>query len=273
MRPSITISIALAFVLVLATRSRAFELASELTVGPNFLYRTTDVSGELCDGRLELGGGYTMVSDFHDVRFGGQALIAAHGSWISGTLAGSWGPSQAGRGWATVAPEGELHFELGRVTLDGALEVTLRRADAALFRKIVPIDQLQLRAQVALAIDERWRVELVGLRSFYDPDLALPALRRADAGLSVTTAGRPERWAVDLRGGRTFKHRLGAEFGLAWVMYADDRGHALVPRLALRGGPWRGVSVELSGELALGVERAARDPPRPMGGLKLAYER
>lgn len=268
-----SISIAFALVLALAARSRAFELTSDLTVGPSFLYRTTDVAGELCDGRLGLGGGYTIVSDFHDVRFGGQAQVAVHGSWISGTLAGSWGPSQAGRGWATLAPEGELHFELGRVTLDGALEVTLRRADAAVRRKMVPIDQLQLRAQVALAIDERWRFELTGLRSFYDPDLAQPSLKRAEAGLSVSLAGRPERWAVELRGGRSFKHRLGAELGLAWVMYADDRGHALVPRLALRGGAWRGVSVELSGELVVGIERAARDPLRPMGGLKLAYER
>jgi hypothetical protein len=273
MRSSISIAIAFALVLVLAARSRAFELTSELTVGPNFLYRTTDVEGELCDGRLGLGGGYTMVSDFHDVRFGGQALIAVHGSWISGTLAGSWGPSQAGRGWATVAPQGELHFELGRVVLDGALEVTLRRADAALRHKIVAVDQLQLRAQIAVTLDERWHLEVAALRSFYDPDLALPSLRRADAGLSVTLAGRPERWAVDLRGGRSFNKKLGAELGLAWVMYADDRGHALVPRLALRGGPWRGVSVELSGDVAIGVERAVHDPPRAMGGLKLAYER
>src|SRR5581483_10116518 len=190
------VAIVFACACALPLRVRAFEVTSDLSIGPGFLYRTTDVEGELCGGRLALGGGYTMVSDFHDVRFGGQAMIAARGSWLSGTLAGSWGPSQQGRGWATLAPSGALHFEHGRVTLDGEFEITLRRADAKTRRSIVSIDQLQLRAQVAILVDARWRAELTGLRSFYDPDLADRGLTRADAGLMVSVAGRPERWAI-----------------------------------------------------------------------------
>jgi hypothetical protein len=153
------------------------------------------------------------------------------------------------------------------------LEITLRRADAATHRKIVAIDQLQLRAAIAILVDERWRAELIGLRSFYDPDLADRGLKRADAGLMVTVAGRPERWAIAARIGRSLPKQLGVEGGLGWVIYADGRGSALTPRAAIRAGPWRGFSVEVSGEVVVGVERAAREPVRGLAGLKLGYER
>ncbi len=202
--------------LLIASSARAISVASDLSIGPGFLWRASNVEGELLDGRLGLGGGYTMVSDFHDVRFGAQALVAAHGERWSAQLAGSWGPKQGGRGWATLAPSGSLHFAWTRLALDGEVELTLRRADAAMGRAITPIDQLQARAQLGLAIDERWRAEAWGVVSFYDPDLSRWPFNIADAGLLVTMAGRPERWAVGVRGGRNIGRTVGVELGFAW---------------------------------------------------------
>jgi hypothetical protein len=266
-------SLVLCALLLAAPMVRAFEVESDLTIGRGFLYRTTDVDGEVLDGRLALGGGYTMVSDFRDVRFGAQARVAIHGERVSAQLAASWGPKQKQRGWSTLAPSIAMHIERGRAVLDGELELVWRRADAALRRAIESIDQIQLRAELRLAIDERWRVGLLALVSFYDPDLGHGRLRYADAGLAVTLAGRPERWALSAKLGRSLGRWFALESGLAGVVYADGRGAAVVPRAAIRGGPWRGFSVETSVDLVLRVDRAARDPPRALGGLALGYER
>ncbi|HJU24241.1 MAG TPA: hypothetical protein VJ891_17185, partial [Casimicrobiaceae bacterium] len=241
-----------ALLLLLGSTSHAIEIANDLSIGPSFLYDTTDVDAELVDGQLLLGGGYTAVSDFRDVRFGGQARVGWSRAWFTAVVEGSWGPSQRARGWATLAPKVSGHFELRRVTLDGELETTLRRTDAALGRWIRSIDQLQLRAELDATIDQHWELGVTGYRSFYDPDLARPSLRRADLGFAVTLAGRPERWAISGRARRAFR-KWAVESGVAGVWYADGRGAAIVPRVMIRAGPFRRFTVETSGEVAIGL--------------------
>jgi hypothetical protein len=263
--------VVLSIVVVLAPAVRAFEIASELSIGRDFVHQTIDASGDVVDGRLALGGGATMSGGFGDLRFGAHARVELRGARWSAAVAGSWAPAQRGRGWATVTPSGALHFERERVDVDVAAEVTLRRADAMRVGHAFPIDQLQARAQVDVAIDERWEAGAGGIVSFYDPDPAARALRGADLGLSITLAGRAERWAASVRAARRLPKHVAVEVGFAWVAYADGRGGAAVPRASIRAGPWRGVSVETSGDVIVGT--AARDGVGGTAGVRLGYER
>jgi hypothetical protein len=257
--------------LLIARRASSFELDSDLSIGPGFVHQTLDAEGELADGLVGLGGGATMVGAFHDLRFGGQAKISISRSWLSGTLSGSWGPPQRGRGWATLEPQGAVHVERGRVVLDGELAVLLRRADAALRRRPLSIDQMQLRAEVTALIDEQWEVAISGLRSFYNPDPALRRLRGADLGLFISIGAQPELWAAMARVGRKLAAHLTVSLGLGWMDYAKGRGSAILPRATIRAGPWRGFSVEASGEVHVPLQ--TRERTGGLFGLKLAYER
>jgi hypothetical protein len=65
---------------------------------------------------------------------------------------------------------------------------------------------------------------------------------------------------------------LSAVLDLSGVSYADGRGGATVPKVGLRGGPWKGFRVSGSIELVVGVGGAAGEPLREIGGLEVAYE-
>jgi hypothetical protein len=151
--------------------------------------------------------------------------------------------------------------------------VLLRRIDAASRRRVLELDQLQLHASGDVTLDDRWRFGVVALYSFYGPDPSAPALRDLDLGLAVTLAGRPERWAVGGSLSRRAHRVVWCDVGAAGVVYADGTGAAIVPRAGLRLGPWRGVSVGASFEVAVGIGGAAHDPLREIGGVELELER
>src|SRR5262249_45535012 len=89
----------------------------------------------------------------------------------------------------------------------------------------------------------------------------------ADAGLAVTLAGKPERWAVGVRGGRRLTPRWKIDLGLFGVAFADGQGGALVPKVAARAGPWRWITLEASVELVANLRIS--EPMRWIGGLGL----
>jgi hypothetical protein len=257
-------------VLVCAT-ARAVEVESDLSIGEDFVHATTDVAAELHD-ELRLGAGATLAGTFTDQRWGAQVLVGLVGERLSMNLRAAWAPKQAGRGWLALTPELGLHFALGRLVLDGQAQLTARRSDAHTRRGPVPVDQLQLGGELTATVDERWELIVGALGSFYDPDLAAPKLRGADLGLAVTLAGRPEDWAVVVRGARRVGW-LRVELGFTGIAFAADRGTAVVPRAAARVGPFGGLSVEAALDLVLDTDARARDPVRPMGGLTLTWER
>jgi hypothetical protein len=246
--------------------ARAVEVDAEVVGGTGFLYATTNVKQALLDDRLTLGAGYALVSDLHAARHGARALAELElGPFGAGLLVG-WAPPQGGRGWAELELGGSHRLERGRVAVENRADVLLRRADLGVRAAVVPVGQLQLRLSSTLTVDERWHVETWGALSFYDHDLDGRALRGAELGALVTMGGRPERWALGVRGGRLFRSRWRVEGGLGWMALAAGRGGAWLPRLALRSGPWRWFTVEASLELASGGE--ARGPPvRWFGGL------
>jgi hypothetical protein len=256
-----------------ASIGRAFEARSELTMGREFVFLTSELEVELIDGQLALGGGITMVSDYTIERYGAQALIAYRGEHASAGVAAAFGPRQEGRGWASLDPQGELRFTIGRWSLHAEGGVLLRRVDAEAKRARIAVDQLQLHAAFEMGRDERWRVGAFALYSFYDPDPAVPALRDLDLGLAVTLGGRPERWAAGGHVAVRTVGRLWVELGAAGVVYADGRGAAVVPRAVVRVVAWRGVSVSGSLDLVVGIDQAARQGMREIGGLELEYER
>jgi hypothetical protein len=253
--------------------ARAVEVHGEVTAGREFVYATSDVEAELVDGQLALGGGLTLVSDYAIERYGAQALIEYRGDRVSAGVAADFGPRQAGRGWASLDPHAELERAVGRWHFHADGGVLLRRVDASARRHIVSIDQLQLHAAADVTLDDRWRLSVLALYSFYGPDPAAPSLRDLDLGLAVTLAGRPERWAAG--GALAIRAHSGVwcELGAAGVVYADGHGAAIVPRAVLRLGPWRGVSVAAALELVVGAANAAGEPLREIGGLELGYER
>ncbi|HEX8953118.1 MAG TPA: hypothetical protein VF945_14790, partial [Polyangia bacterium] len=157
--------------------------------------------------------------------------------------------------------------------LHGELGVLLRRIDAEARRRATSVDQLQLHAAGDVTLDERWRLGVLALYSFYDPDPAARGLRELDLGLAVTLAGRPERWAVGASLARRAHRAVWCELGAAGVAYADGHGAAIVPRAALRLGAWRGFGVTTSLELVVGLGAAAGEPVREIGGLELEYTR
>jgi hypothetical protein len=268
-----TLALTIALLASGATQARAVELRSELTIGREFVFLTNDLEVELLDGQLALGGGVTMVSDYVHERYGAQALIEYRGDHVAFGVAAAFGPRQERRGWASVDPHAEGQLTIGRWHLRGDGGVLMRRIDAAAGRMLLSLDQLQLHVAGDLTLDERWRGSFFGLYSFYGPDPSAAALRDLDLGLAVTLAGRPERWAVGGAVARRAARRLWLELGAAGVAYADGRGGAIVSRAVMRLGAWRGVTVGASFDVVVGVEAAAHEPRREIGGLELDYER
>jgi hypothetical protein len=256
-----------------STKVHALEVRSEVTVGRDFAYLTNDVGAELLDGQLGLGGGMTMVSDFINERYGAQGLIEYRGEKITAGLEASFGPRQLARGWATLDPHVELHFEVDRWLLRGQGGVLLRRVDATAQHKPFAVDQLQLHLDLEASFDDCWLVGAFALYSFYDPDPAQRALRGFDLGLAITLAGRPERWAVGGRIGARLVSWLRAEIGIAGVSFVDGTGNAIVPRIVLRLGPWRGFSISTSLDVAVNVADESPDQVREIAGIELGFER
>ncbi|HEX6838071.1 MAG TPA: hypothetical protein VF334_15945 [Polyangia bacterium] len=268
-----TLAVLLALFAFHRSIARAVEVRSELTAGREFVFLTNDVEVELLDGQLALGGGLTLVGDYAIERYGAQALVEWRGEHASAGVAATFGPRQAGRGWASLDPHAEVERTVGRWRLRADAGVLLRRIDAALRRRPIAVDQLQLHAAGDVTLDDRWRLGLFALYSFYDPEPSAPSLQGLDLGLAVTLAGRPERWAAGASVARRAHRAVWCELGAAGVVYADGQGAAMVPRAVLRLGPWRGVSVAAALDLVVGAAGATAEPLRAIGGLELGYER
>jgi hypothetical protein len=271
MRRMLAVAIALA-----ASRglpAHAVDVRSEVTAGREFVFWTNDLEVELADGQLALGGGVTVVSDYAIERYGAQALVEYRGEHVAAGVAASFGPRQNGRGWASLDPHVEMSRTHGRWGWRADGGVLLRRVDAQARRRLLDLNQLQLHASADVTFDERWRLGVLALYSFYDPDPAAADLRDLDLGLAVTLAGKPERWAVGGSLARRVTRSVWCEVGAAGVVYADGGGTAVVPRAVLRLGAWRGVSVGASFEVVVGAGSSRTDPLREIGGLELEYER
>lgn len=266
----------LTFVIAIVSREAfagSVDVRSEVTAGREFIFWTNDLEVEVADGQLALGGGVTLVSDYSIERYGAQALVEYRGDHVAAGVAATFGPRQSGRGWASLDPHVETSWARGRWRwrVDGGL--LLRRIDAQARRHLVDLDQLQLHASADVTLDDRWRLGVVALYSFYDPDPAARDLRGLDLGLAVTLAGKPERWAAGGSLARRIGRAVWCEVGAAGVVYADGSGGAIVPRAMLRFGAWRGVSVGASFEVAVAVQSTRVEPVREIGGLELDYER
>lgn len=253
--------------------AHAVDVRSEVTAGREFVFWTNDLEVELADGQLALGGGVTVVSDYAIERYGAQALVEYRGEHVAAGVAASFGPRQNGRGWASLDPHVEMSRTHGRWGWRADGGVLLRRVDAQARRRLLDLNQLQLHASADVTFDERWRLGVLALYSFYDPDPAAADLRDLDLGLAVTLAGKPERWAVGGSLARRVTRSVWCEVGAAGVVYADGGGTAVVPRAVLRLGAWRGVSVGASFEVVVGAGSSRTDPLREIGGLELEYER
>jgi hypothetical protein len=275
----------LAVVIVLALPSpppaRALEVESDLSMGREFAWLTTDLHLAVGDDLLTVGAGFALQSDWARTRAGARALVDIDREQFSvGVLLG-FAPAQAGRGWAELSPHGALRFTLPHVELEAEGRLTVRHVDAGLragpstahAAHVAPIDQLRLEGELTATFDERWHLSLLLVYSFYDRDLAAPALAGADLGPAVALAGGPERWAVAARAGPRIGRLVRIEAGLAGVAFADGRGGAVVPRVVLRIGPVRGFTVEPSAELVVPLARAGGDAPHVLGGMSLTYER
>lgn len=268
-----TLALAVALLASRATAAHAVDVRSELTLGREFVFLTNDLEVEVADGQLALGGGITLVSDYSLERYGAQAMIEYRGEHVSAGVAGTFGPRQSGRGWASIDPRVDAQRTWGRWRLHGDGGVLLRRIDASARRTLIDLDQLQLHVAGDVTLDDRWRAEIFALYSFYGPDPASPSLRNLDLGLAVTLAGKPERWAVGGMLARRVAKWLWLEGGAAGVAYADGSGAAIVPRAVARLGAWGGVSVATSCELVVGVGAASGETLREIAGLELEYER
>ena len=256
------------FLLLVARTGHAIEVDGEVEAGGDFLYAQSTARAELADGRVAIGGGTEVVSDYKTARAGGEAVVDAVGEWLAGGLGVGYAPRRQGRGWLWLEPHGTLRREREHWSIEGELGAKLRRADAGVARSTISIDQIQLRAEGRFSAGA-WSVGLRALYSFYDPDPARLG-RGFDGGLLITVADRPERWAVLVDGARQLRGvRLGA--GLGAVGYADGRGTVLVPRAAVKLGPFRGVSPGISVDVVLAT--VGPPEPRPFGGLTLEYER
>jgi hypothetical protein len=186
---------------------------------------------------------------------------------------GGWAPAQSGRGWAEVQPHATLSFAREDVEVESMVGLKLRRADVGLGRTVLPVGQLQLASELAIAIDERWRLAIEGLLSFYDRDLAARRWKRAETGLLVTVAGAPEDWAAAARFEVAVHRRLRLELGCGGAANANGRGGAVLPRVGARAGPFGGVHIGVTLELVVGVDDGRRDRVRPIAGLSVEVER
>jgi hypothetical protein len=253
--------------------AHAVDVRSEVTAGREFIFWTNDLEVEIADGQLALGGGVTLVSDYMIERYGAQALVEYRGEHVAAGVAASFGPRQSGRGWASLDPHVETSRAHGRWRWRADGGVLLRRIDAQARRRLLDLNQLQLHASADVTLDERWRLGVLALYSFYDPDPAAADLRELDLGLAVTLAGKPERWAVGGSLARRVARSVWCELGAAGVVYADGGAGAVVPRAVLRLGAWRGVSVGASFEVVMGTGSSHADALREIGGIELEYER
>jgi hypothetical protein len=262
----------LLLLLAIAARAQAVEVRTELEAAREFAWFTTAVDGAVARGRLGLGAAFLMASDWRRQEYGASALVEYRGDALTVGAEGSWAPSQARRGWASFDPHASYRFERDRFTVELSAGILWRRVEAPIGRGQLSIDQLQGRGELTLEVDERWEAAIGALGSFYDPDLAEPGLRALELGPAVSVAGKPERWAVRARVARVFGPSIRPQLGLDGIGYANGRGGAVAPSVAIRAGPYRGVSVEAKLELVAGVA-AAQGELRPIGGLSLAYER
>lgn len=267
------LAVAITVIVSRAPVARAVEARTELTVGGEFVFLTNDLEVEFLDGQLALGGGITMVSDYAIERYGAQALVEYRGDHASAGLAATFGPRQQGRGWAALDPHVELQRVSGRWQWRGDGGVLLRRIDAEARRRLLAIDQLQLHAAADVTVDDRWRIGVLALYSFYDPSPSRNGLRNLDLGLAVTLAGRPEQWALGATLARRLPRSVWCQLGAAGVTYADGRGTAVVPHAMVELGAWRGVSVDVSLDFVVAASGAPRDPLRAIAGLALEYAR
>jgi hypothetical protein len=271
MRRTCLVLIGLAF--VARSNARAGEARTEVVMGREFAYASGFAETEFFDGKLALAGGVTMISDFTIERYGAQASIEYRSERFSIGVDAEFSPRQWQRSWATLDPHAELSLEVGSWVLRSDGGVLLREIEAQRRRAVVGIRQLQIHAQLEAEYDERWKLGLFALYSFYDPDLRHPSLRGVDLGVAVTLAGKPEQWAAGGRLQWTIRSRFSVEAMIAAVAYADDSGLAIVPGLAIGTGPWKRVRARLSVDLAVDLSDASQQQLHPIGSLELAYAR
>jgi hypothetical protein len=190
-------------------------------------------------------------------------------------VSASYAPPQEHRGWAQLAPHGALAFAGERWALDGELGVRLRQADLEERARVRAVRQLQIEGQLEATLGGRWRLALEALASIYDLDLAGLAVSRANAGLLVTVGVHPESWAVGVRLDVAVHARVRLQAGALGIAYATTDGGAVVPRAALRLGPWAGLTLSPSVELVVGVGGAGEPggpAVRPIAGLLVELE-
>jgi len=259
---------------IVATRAFGVELDGELSAGRDFVYLTSDVKQAILDERLTLGAGYTMVAGGAppSARVGARASAALDVEPFAAEAAVGWAPPQGRRGWLTGEARAGGRLKRARISVEGEATVAGRRAEAVTRGSPIAVRQFQLGGEATATLDERLHLQAAAQLSFYDPSPALRSLGAADLGPLVTVAGRPERWAVALRGGWRPTPPLRLETGVGGLAYADGRGGAWLPRLAIRAGPFAGATVEASGEIAFGVG-AARGDVRLVGTVGVEVER
>jgi hypothetical protein len=255
--------------LVTSPARATIEAENDLSVGSDYVYLHSAVRGEVWREHLALGAGLLLIGDLRTTRLGGEATAVLLGGDLDGGLTVGWAPEQAGRGWLRLEPHGSVHLSRGRFspTIEGGL--LLRRIEGVGRRSAS--EQLQIDLSGTLEIDHRWRLGASGLCSFYEPDLV--HMDRGDLGLFISVAGHPERGAAGVELERVFAARLWMGLQLVGVAYADVVGGALVPAFKLGLGPFAGLTLGLEASVALGVAGPGAEPPRPMGGLSVSYER
>ena len=266
-------SLILVWIALAAPRAKGVEVATDASGGRDFIFLTTDVKQFIVEDRLALSAGYAVVSDLRGVRHGGRGAMELEFGSLSVAALVSFAPAQERRGWLSLTIDGSHRWEGGRFVVESEASVLLRRAGAQIDRLTLDVDQLQAEAAVTLTVDGRAHLGVSGLLSFYDPDLAQPSLRGLDAGLFITVAGRPERFAISAHSGVRFADSWEFLAALTGAAFADGRGGAWLPRVGLRAGPWAGFTVEAATELAIGLGAAAGDPLRLLGALALEWER
>jgi hypothetical protein len=251
--------------------AHALELRSEAIASNDFAFVTGDFESEFFDEQLALGGGITMISDFHFQRYGAQGMAEYRGEHFSAGLSGSFAPQQDRRGWATLNPHAALQLTIDRWVLRGATGVLLRQVDALVRHVPLPIEQLQLQAEIAAELPNSWEVGVEALASFYNPDLSRSQFHGAELGLAVSVGGRPEQWAVTGHIARRIVRGLSAEIGFGGVGYADRVGSAVTPKAALSGGPWKRLSIKATLEMVVGVGAARAEPLREIGSIEIGF--
>ncbi len=258
--------------LVASGRSSAVEIDLDASAGRGFVYATTDVEGQVTPWGLHVGTGYSLVGAGNVLRAGWRALLAYRGERFEAELRSDWAPVEARRGWRSLAPRWSVDLEKDDWEVSMAVVGTLREVDVGLAKeRIAAVGQLQVGAELEATYDDRLYLAARASGSFYSVDLHAARYRRADLGLLVTAAGKPEVWLVagSLGGALTKRLRLTAECGA--LEYAATHKKAVVPKLEARVGPFAGVTVIAGAELAVVLTE-----PRqllPTGSLTMVIER